>query len=56
MFSFVDDLNGEALVSRVLTHCQVDNPTDITEKRTYLSRLATLIRRGQTEYVVENFK
>ncbi|KAK9739077.1 hypothetical protein QE152_g9289 [Popillia japonica] len=55
-FNNLDDLNGEALVSRVLTHCQVDNPTDITEKRTCLSRLATLIRRGQTEYVVENFK
>ncbi|XP_071053520.1 CLIP-associating protein isoform X4 [Onthophagus taurus] len=55
-YNNIDESNGEVLVQRVLEHCVVDKPTPIADKRVYLSKLAELIKNGETEHVILNFK
>ncbi|XP_008196426.1 CLIP-associating protein isoform X5 [Tribolium castaneum] len=44
------------IIKNILEKCVVDHPTPIQEKRLLLSQLINMIKQGQTDAVIQNFK
>ncbi|XP_049819238.1 CLIP-associating protein isoform X3 [Aethina tumida] len=55
-FRSLGDLKESDVVSTILEYCLVEVPNPVEEKRQVLSQLIDLIKQGQTEHVISNFK
>lgn len=54
---FSEEINDEELIKKIFEVCLVDNTTaPVSEKQKLLTQLATAIKNGHTESVIQNFK
>ncbi|XP_031328724.1 CLIP-associating protein-like isoform X4 [Photinus pyralis] len=52
----LDEADNEELIKKILQVCLVDNPASVTDKQKLLSQLVLLIKKGQVDAIIPQFK